>query len=54
MAGKITTADARDIRREAAAGVPEHVLAKRYGVHPSVIANIVQGRTFREEPAPRS
>jgi predicted transcriptional regulator len=48
MSGKITIEDARDIRREAAAGVPESTLAQRYGVHASVIANIVAGRTFRE------
>jgi hypothetical protein len=40
---KLTEGNVARIRRDANAGVPRAVLAGRYGVSPSTIANIVRG-----------
>ena len=46
MAGRISPGDARSIRVEAAWGHDLGAIARRYGVHRSVIENLVAGRTF--------
>lgn len=46
---KITSADALSIRSSHAdGGAPVAALARHYKVHPSVIENLLAGRTFRD------
>lgn len=47
MTAKLTGKDVRVIRRTAAAGIQQTVLAARYGVHKTNISCIVRGITWR-------
>lgn len=44
---KLTEADVREIRRLAAEGVPQKILAVRFGVSESVISAVVRRKTWR-------
>lgn len=44
---KLTRDEVQAIRDAAAAGTPQAALARRYGVHPSTIRDIVRGRIWR-------
>lgn len=55
---KLTEDDVAEIRRSYISGSPEfgqHVLARRYGVHPATIRRVVSGKTWRHHaPSTRS
>lgn len=46
--GQLTKPEAREIREIVAAGVPQVDVARAYGVHPSTVALIKQGKRWAE------